>query len=58
MNEWLKGDWGKKVMNWWTCERCDAVNGTVEATDSEAAEALGLAGEGAEGGVDVGVRER
>jgi len=30
----------------------------VEAADGEAAEALGLGGEGAEGGVDEGVRER
>ncbi|WVY98954.1 hypothetical protein V8G54_031105 [Vigna mungo] len=40
------------------CERCDAVKGAVEATNSEAAEALGLGSEGAEGGVDVGVRKR
>ena len=34
------------------------MKGTVEAADSEATEALGLGGEGAEGGVDVGVRKR
>lgn len=30
----------------------------MEAANSETAEALGLGGEGAEGGVDVGVRKR
>ena len=34
------------------------VKGTVEAADGEATEALGLGGEGAESGVDVGVRKR
>ena len=34
------------------------MKGTVEAADGEATEALGLGGEGAESGVDVGVRKR
>lgn len=34
------------------------IKGTVKATDGEAAKALSLAGEGTEGGVDVGVRQR
>jgi hypothetical protein len=40
-----------------TSQGGDAVKGTVETPDGVSAEPLGLAGEGAQAGVDVSVRQ-
>lgn len=54
----IEGIGRKPPKNSGTCLSGDMVQGTMDAADGKAAEALGLAGEGAQAGVNMAVGKR